>query len=89
MTRESVGEVNCRKLRGSVRGPAPAILWGRERGSRSCVCRSEKGRRPVNQLRAEERNMAPNEDVGANERDEREKREQGVREKNRERQHGR
>lgn len=43
-----VGEVNCRKLRGSVRGPAPAILWGRNWGSCVCMCRSEKGRRPVN-----------------------------------------
>lgn len=27
-----VGEVNCRKLRGSGRGPAPVILWGRNGG---------------------------------------------------------
>lgn len=47
--RESVGEVNCRKLRGSVRGPAPVSLWGRDWGSWE-LCRSEKGRRPVNQF---------------------------------------
>ena len=35
-----VGEVNCRKLRGSGRGPAPVILRGRN-----------GGRRPVNHTR--------------------------------------
>lgn len=54
--RGSVGEVNCRESRGSVRGPARVILWGRYRGSCACVCmcRSEKGRRPVNHSRKKE-----------------------------------
>lgn len=32
-----LGEVNCRKLRGSVRGPGSVILWGRNWGSYVCA----------------------------------------------------
>lgn len=54
--RESVGEVNCRRSRGSVRGPVHVVLWGRYWGSCECVClcRSEKGRSLVNHSREKE-----------------------------------
>lgn len=87
--RGSVGEVNCRELRGSARGPARVILWGRYCGRCVCVCAAKRKRQEASKsLQRERRDRAPSEGAGVNECDEREKREQGVREENGERRRG-